>query len=275
MKFDKVYDICFPLGQVCMASMALRKTELQFASYPFDWAGGLESLLPYAELVVSDFKDFLNREDFVYNGTNPINGLGKFFNKRTNFQHPHDLIDKPEIDDEMYRGLVDKYARRISRFKSQLSSAKHALMVSVCNVTHPRVNAEEMIATRATLMKKFPGLDLDYIVFQYDTEYTMEKPLITEIGEGVIEVRFEYKKTENGIVGADYKKLIPILQQFKIKVVDPRTREEIAEYKLKKTLKKYAKYGAKSYLGYVIKRNIAKMKKSLKKLGFKVEVPCK
>lgn len=234
-KFErKVYDICFPLGQVCMASQSLREAGLQFASYPFDWSGGLKSLLPYAEIIASDFKDFMNREDFTYKGTNEVNGLAKYYNSRNKFWHPHDFIDRSEIDDEMYRDFTNKYNRRISRLISQLSNAKTALMVSVCHVTHPIASREEIIATRETLAKRFPQLDLDYIVFQYSSDYHSDKPLITEISPNIKEIRFDYSSAETAV---NIPMIVEALKAMGIETKDYRTRKEIAAFKRMKKRK--------------------------------------
>lgn len=235
-KFEKkVYDVCFPLGQVCMASQSLRKAGLQFASYPFDWSGGLKNLLPYAEIIASDFKGFMNREDFTYKGTNEVNGLGKYYNTRTKFSHPHDFVDRPVIDDEMYRDFTDKYNRRISRLISQLSNAKTALMVSVCHIAHPIVSREEIIATRETLAKRFPQLDLDYIVFQYSSDYHSDKPLIMEISSNIKEIRFDYSNVKTAV---DIPMIVEALKAMGIEAKDYRTAAEISAFNSKKKHKK-------------------------------------
>ena len=41
------YDFAFSLGGTCTAAESLRRASMQFASFPFDWAGG-ENVLVHA-----------------------------------------------------------------------------------------------------------------------------------------------------------------------------------------------------------------------------------
>ena len=52
------FDFVFSLGAACLSTQSLRKADLQFASYPFDWlAGG--NICKRAEIISSDFSSFM------------------------------------------------------------------------------------------------------------------------------------------------------------------------------------------------------------------------
>ena len=61
MKKEK-YDLIVSLGAQCSCSQLLRSLNLQDYSFPFDWLGGGE-LKTRVNLVINNFKDFLNLED--------------------------------------------------------------------------------------------------------------------------------------------------------------------------------------------------------------------
>ena len=73
------YDLAFSVGQACACSLTLRTARLQFASFPFDWLAS-STLTRRIDLLVRRFDHWLEKEDFIYKGKNPVNGLGSFFN---------------------------------------------------------------------------------------------------------------------------------------------------------------------------------------------------
>ena len=105
------YDLAFSLGQACACSLTLRTADLQLASFPFDWLA--DGTLPSrVDLLIHRFDHWLEKEDFVYNGRNPINGLGMFRNKKTGLNHLHDFADGvTEIQFDYYDENTDvRYA---------------------------------------------------------------------------------------------------------------------------------------------------------------------
>ena len=76
MHASREYDVAFSIGQACACSITLRTANLQFASFPFDWLadGTLHSRV---DLLVHRFDRWLEKEDFVYIGRNPINEIGR------------------------------------------------------------------------------------------------------------------------------------------------------------------------------------------------------
>lgn len=257
----KTYDLCFGIGEACMTSQALREAGLQFASYPFDWVGS-NNPLKCVELLTSDFRGFIKREDFVYIGTDSDNGLGRYWNTRTNFGHPHDFVDKPVIDDEMYRALTDKYLRRQARLTEQLTKSKRVLMVCVCMPETPKRSAEELQKIRLTILTKYPHLELDFLVFQQEDTIPFKKKSLTALSEGVYEAKFDYRHPMSRII---ISKVAKALIGFGIRAVDYRSdSEKIAYEERNRTEKgktgksmKYVKYGARTKIGYEFNRHIS------------------
>lgn len=264
MKINKTYDVCFGVGEACMCSQSLRAAGLQFASYPFDWVGSLNPLR-CAQILAADFKDYINREDFEYRGSNAKNGLGMYTNTRTGFGHPHDFADRPVIDDEMYKALTDKYSRRISRLCKQLSTAKRALMVAVCVPATPTRSHEELIQVRATVLARYPSLELDLLVFQHDKAIPLDKSELEQISEGVYQIRFAY---EHAITLIDIAKIVAALKELEVKAVDFRSIVKRLQFSYKnwrekrnnKLKRKFDKYSASTLTEYVIKRFILRVR---------------
>ena len=131
MNAAREYDLAFSLGQACACSMALREANLQFASFPFDWIA--DGTLPSrVDILVSRFDRWLEKEDFVYNGRNPINGRGMFRNRKTGFNHLHDFSDGP-IENSLAQ-VVAKYARREKRLFELIGNARRVLIVYINSV---------------------------------------------------------------------------------------------------------------------------------------------
>ena len=61
----KKYDLVFGIGAACSCSQMLRKTGLQFSSYPFDWLYGTD-FSGRVDILTNDFKDFVNKEDLTF-----------------------------------------------------------------------------------------------------------------------------------------------------------------------------------------------------------------
>ena len=89
----KKYDLIFSLGAACLCSSTLRKKNLQFYSYPLDWVFGGDFTFR-VDLLVSDFADYINKEDLVFTGKQneaKNNLCDIYFNKRTNMGFNHDF----------------------------------------------------------------------------------------------------------------------------------------------------------------------------------------
>ncbi len=225
----KTYDFAFSCGQQCGCSLALRAANLQFASYPFDWAA-TPSFKTAAETIATDFKDWLRAEDLrlvdVRRG-----GLNKhvYYNPRTGYGFVHDFSSFKTFE-ESFPKVAAKYARRIERLQKDLATHQHILAVCIEMPIRPRCINESLIEARQILMAKYPNAKFDLLYF-YELDGVKEAQA-KEITEGITVVGLDFRTFEFGELNHEIE-TSGIVQYLKanISVPDPRTEEEKAEYK--------------------------------------------
>ena len=229
------YDLVFSLGQACACSLTLRTANLQLASFPLDWLA--DGTLPSrVDLLIRRFDHWLDKEDFVYNGTNPINGLGMFRNRKTGLNHLHDFDDRPI--ESSHAQVVAKYARREKRLFDLIEKAKRVLLVYI-DKTMPGgkpPTVEEIVKAREDMSQAFPGADFDFIHLVYDRDVPFEQRVVSHPCNGVTEIRFNYhddKKDVNSPMAAT------AILSLGVSVRDYRTKAERKAYKLGQKMKKY------------------------------------
>ncbi len=120
------FDYVVPLGEACFVATFLKNLNTREFSAPFDWVMGA-SLETRLELILNEFKDFLNIEDFVcvtkeVEARLIAEGLTDFpteheiyQNTRTGISHNHDFLRNMPLE-ESYPLAKEKYDRRIERF---------------------------------------------------------------------------------------------------------------------------------------------------------------
>lgn len=124
------FDIAYSIGNTCGAAMYLRRHMMRFAAGPFDWlAGG--SFHTRAEAILSEFKDFLNREDLELRERDFDHDLvhehDYYYNNRNQLRHYHDFKAGMPLS-ETFPAVQNKYQRRINRFLNDLRQSKVLLI---------------------------------------------------------------------------------------------------------------------------------------------------
>jgi len=230
------YDLAFSIGQACACSTTLRAARLQFASFPFDWLGRA-SLKERVSVLVRRFDHWLDKDDFIYEGVNPDNGMGKFLNRRTGFIHIHDFTDGPI--EQSHAEVVAKYARREKRLLGLIEKADRVLVVYLDRARpggNPRPTTDEIIKARADIAASFPNAAFDIIHFIMDRDIPYDKRIVTTPAEGVTEIRFDY---HNEMTEVSYTLTSKALVELGISVRDYRTDKERKAHKLRNQMKKY------------------------------------
>lgn len=248
------YDLAFSLGQACACSLVLRTANLQFASFPLDWiARG--SLTVRTELVASRFAGWLEKEDFVYEGTNPMNGLGVFVNRRTGFQHLHDFPDRPI--EESFGEVREKFRRREERLLRALDGARRVLCVYISRPTGPDVSPDELARCRRTLSGAFPNAAFDLVHLACEEGRPFSDCIVRKLSDGVTEVVFDYRDPKRDVMIEDAARAI---LELGVRVADPRSEAEKREFERLKAKKhrdkrlrgKMAEYGVSSRAGLAV-----------------------
>ena len=231
------YDLAFSLGQSCACSMTLRTAKLQMASFPLDWiANG--TLPSRVGLLVRRFDRWLEKDDFVYDGRNPANGLGMFHNTKTGLNHLHDFSDGP-IEDS-YAQVAEKYARRAKRLFDLIEASRRVLVVYINSAREEGIgnvpSTEDLVKARADLSRAFPNASFDVVHFSLDRGIPFERRSVSFPAEGLTEIRFDYHDELKDVRSKDTARA---LSSLGISVRDYRTRAERRAFKLRKNMEKY------------------------------------
>ena len=122
------------LGYSCHPSMfILRLGSLDkkfYERYVFDWLGS--SMWSICKLIENDFADLNAKDLFVYK--NHFSTKKEFYvtNTKYNIIFAHDYPEKLKgVTDTHYKDVMDKYNRRIIRFKELLASGKQLLFIRI------------------------------------------------------------------------------------------------------------------------------------------------
>ena len=244
------YDLIIGFGMACSCSQSLRKAELQFLSFPFDWVvpdnDHFEGDLPRrADIVCAEFADWLNAEDLEYRGPH-INGMDHYLNRRWGFVHLHDFPQGVPLEESL-PSVAGKYHRRTARMLELIRRSRRVLVVRLDRPDRKHSTpVSDCRLARQALMRKFPGTAFDFVLIQQDECVRDETP-----EEGVRLLSFDYL---NRTPGADrsqpvFSAVVNALKS-RFRVRDYRTADERRQWKRAKRLKRYAKLGAANALQY-------------------------
>jgi hypothetical protein len=105
------------MGSECSAAAAIKGLDLRTASYPFDWIRSL-NLIPIIACISDDFARF--HTNLVWNGPHLTDFYG------FNFPHDYPLENGNVITtwQDTHDEVIDKYKRRIERFRSLMQDPK-------------------------------------------------------------------------------------------------------------------------------------------------------
>ena len=155
----KKYDLALAMGYACSCAQALRAAGLEFASFPFDWAGpvGPKSLPGFVETICNDFENWFEKEDLMLTQQDDLKNwetseVDVYLNRRTGYIFLHDFAKGSDFD-KVYDEVAEKYRRRIARLYELLRSAKRVLLVRIDSPIQGFVTtAESCVDARARLM---------------------------------------------------------------------------------------------------------------------------
>jgi len=171
----KKYDVFISLGKDCACSMYLKRHHLRQASLPLDWLtepANPNSLRKRFELILHDFNDFMNKDDFKYlpKDPNKINDdkHDYYENTKTGLYFYHDFKAGIDFNDQ-FSQVHKKYQRRINRFYRTIKQHKKVLLIWFC---HDPINItdSELIHYGKKINEKFQK-EIDIFIFQNNTTY--------------------------------------------------------------------------------------------------------
>lgn len=266
------YDFAVSLGGTCTAAESLRRAGMQFASMPFDWAGG-EVLRDHAEVIAGDFKDFMPFEELEYRGPNEEKNGDIYYNRRNGIAFYHDFPYQVPLT-ESYPALKAKYDRRISRFIERMEKGGAVLAMFVQAPGKPLATDGDIEASRRRLQERFPAAEIDLLYVHLVQDVVFSPELLKEVAPHAYRIGFDIAMP--GFYDArvaDRRVIVPMLKALVPEgAVDYRTDEERAQWRIVERRKQMSKMHAKNRWEYLVNnfrwRMFRHFRNRLEKLGF-------
>lgn len=236
----KSYDLAFSLGFSCGGSRALRRANLQFASYPLDWTGS-PGVVASAKMIESDFAGWLDRDALELVDVRAGRfGNHIYRNRKTGFGFPHEFSSFQTFD-ELYAPTVEKHRRRIDRLMAHVRSARKVLVIYVERPINARATDANLLEAKRILEAKFPGVAFDLVYFFHSDDAAVSR----EVAPGVTAVDCAYRQIVGGEVWheIEYGSVADWLMAH-VTVTDPRSEAEKAAYAAESRQKKRKRFAA-------------------------------
>ena len=255
----KKYDVIFGMGAACSCSQALREAGLQFASFPFDWAGG-HGICFKAQLMVDDFPGWFEPGTLTRIQESKFSTCA-WYRDKFGFTPLHDFpIDVPL--EERLPVVRAKYRRRVDRLARLIDSARRVLVVYVESDGFERATAEDAVKMRETLARRWPGVAFDALIMKYREGVPFSRRL-DESGDGWRIVQYDFKDRNEEEWRVDWRQVARWMKG-EYEVVDYRTADEKAKWKMRSRQQKYAGFKATNWWGYVVTKIQYKIYKHLR-----------
>ena len=246
------YDLAFSLGAACACSQMLRLAGLQYASFPYDWIGGV-SFMDRISLLESGFAGWPRPEDFRVAGTQP-NGWPVVEDARWHFTYLHDFPPGSAVERQC-AAVCEKYVRRQKRLTSLIASARRVLAVYVGLPEHTPEPLEHLVEARARLERRFAPARFDLLCFDCPAEVDFADRKDFVAAPGVRRISFDYRDYRPG--KQKYEAAYGFLARHFMRgyaVRDYRSPQERERYKAKQRAKALVRFGASGAVGLFINR---------------------
>jgi len=258
------YDLAVSLGGACACSKSLRKAEMQFTSFPFDWLNGA-TLHDRVDIIAGDFKGWLSAGLEKIPEPPLCVGESHWRELKYGFGLLHDF-DRITPMEAALPTVKEKYARRAARMYELIGRANHILWVWTDVPTSPEATDDDLKYMLEAFHKKWPNKICDVLVFKRRVGVPIEDKMDVERGP-VRTVAFEYMIQEiskYGVLLADDELLGKWLAS-QYEVPDYRTPAEIARWKRISKMNRYKEFGGHDYSSYLIGKFQYKIYKHLMK----------
>lgn len=187
----KNYDFIFSLGEDCACTGYLRAQKLQEESFPFDWLtkASFDSRI---ELLINDFTDFINEEDFSILEKNPTSNTDQHYdyynNEKTGFYFYHDFPVGEDFK-KAFPSIKEKYQRRIERLYNRINNANSVLVVWLSRNKH--IQNDNILRAHSELLNKFPNKIIDFLILENDSDKLHLEFDIQKINDNIIKIKYD------------------------------------------------------------------------------------
>lgn len=245
------YDFAFSLGAACLCTETLRSAGLQFASFPLDWTRGGGGIRERADLLVGGFKGWFEEKDFEPIENPDAFGHDPYRNVATGMIFPHEF-DKGVPLAESFPAVRAKNDRRVRRLNERISSARNVLAVWI---TDPQssdrpLREEDIRYALARLSERYPSARFELAAIDFAKGVPFESREERR-GVGYRMCAFDYRRYGEGepVWSVRQEALVPLFAGLSVR--DYRSLSEKLNHRAARRRRKYARYGAKTFWGYV------------------------
>lgn len=230
----KKYNIIYSIGEDCGCAMNLQFNNLRLSSGPFDWLTHATFEKRF-ELMLNDFKDFFNYEDFVFLNKDPNaenDDKNDYYNNtNTGFYFYHDFTIGVPFD-EIFPEVKAKYERRIKRFYENIINNKKVLLVWF---SRSKDTPNELIVKCANeLCKKF-NKKIDFLIIENNhlNNNEIEKQILQD---NIVKYKVSTQHVNpKELVCGNQENVRKIFKQYSIKIktsvmIDKKLRNFISRF---------------------------------------------
>lgn len=222
------YDLYISLGYGCPASRILRKCNLQFTSFPFDWIYG-PNIMERVNIIANDFQDFLAFDSLEF--YSQITGHDCYRNQINGIGFPHDFKLNTPLE-ESYPEVYEKYKRRIKRLIKMIEASKKVCFVYVtAGSDYSQLDEQELIKAQKTIQNRFPKTQIDILYFENSNSDNTNDCIV--ISRNIKKYIFNHSSIDkNTPWEVDETKIKHILKNYKITLKHLTFRNILQKYKI-------------------------------------------
>lgn len=221
------YDLAFSIGGGCACSQALRRAGMQFASFPFDWAG-VKKIPVKLQILADDFKTLLSREKMVFVEPNTAKDKDIYLNQANGMLFLHDFPMGVPLE-QSYDQVAEKYRRRADRLLALIARSKRVLVAHVCIPSYEPHADAEFLDSYEIIHRRFPSVEFDFLSISQKAGQPFSGANVRKVAEHLFRVDFDYHSEGSETIGDEHI-LAAALKQLVASVTDYRTPAEKAAY---------------------------------------------
>lgn len=216
----KQYDFIFGIGEACSCTEVLRRSGLQFASYPFDWLFGAD-FNKRVDILLSSFSRWLGIRDLIYlhcNNGDTKNLCDIYKNEYTGIVFNHDFPAGVPLE-KSFEAVAGKYKRRINRLLAEINKAKKILIVCIETPNCAKSTSdEEILDGYLKLNAKYSNKGIDLIYLKNDA--SLKVPEYQRLNANVLKIKADYKNKSLQALPyqVNHKFLCKILHNYRLKL---------------------------------------------------------
>ncbi len=211
------YDIIYSIGRDCACSMYMKQADLRSCSGPFDWLTNAD-FETRINLIINDFKDFLNQEDILSLAKDPCmhndDTCDYYQNIRNKFYYYHDF-PTGVLFEKSFLSVYAKYMRRINRFYHKIYKANKVLLVWFSHY-HDTPDSV-LLDSNKRICDKF-GKKIDFLIIEH-TENIIN-PIKKQISDNIVKYNahtLEFDDKGYPTTQGCQERVLPIFKQYKLK----------------------------------------------------------